>query len=374
MVRPSRPGFTLIELLVVIAIIAVLIALLLPAVQSARETARRVQCTNNLKQIGLALHNYHSAMGSFPPGAALSGVAAAPGLYASWQPNMSAQAMLLPYLEQTPVYNALNFNFGAEYDLGMNSTGVLTIIAGYLCPSDPNAGKRQNINSYYASMGTTIDNMFSPMISGGVNWFGTTPNVSFTGGTGLFAEAVSYGVGQCSDGTSNTVAYAESLLGDDMASSVWGPTTTPPSRYRGNMVFGADPADDARRPHDAFQDPAFTMTLLQNCAATFQSSMSKIGDDHGYRWAMGIAGYSMFNTIQTPNDPQFPFSACRLDGGPNNYPDSGFAYGSSSAHPGGINVGFADGSVRFIKNSIDRRTWWSLGTRAGGEVVGAESY
>jgi prepilin-type N-terminal cleavage/methylation domain-containing protein/prepilin-type processing-associated H-X9-DG protein len=374
MVRSSRLGFTLIELLVVIAIIAVLIALLLPAVQSAREAARRVQCTNNLKQIGLALHNYHSATGSFPPGAALNGVAAVPGLYASWQPNMSAQAMLLPYLEQAPVFNSLNFSFGAEYDLGMNSTGVLTIIAGFLCPSDPNASKGLYTNSYYASMGTTIDNMFTPMISGGANWLGTTPNVTFTGSTGLFAEAVSYGIGHCADGTSNTVAYAESLLGDGMAASVWGPTTTPPSRYRGNMVYGADPGDDTKRPHDAFQDPGLTLTLLQKCNSTFQSTTTKIGDDHGYRWAMGITGYSMFNTIQTPNDAQYPFSACRLDGGPNNYPDSGFAYGSSSAHPGGINVCFGDGSVRFIKDSINRMTWWSLGTKANGEVTSADSY
>ncbi len=169
------PAFTLIELLVVIAIIAVLIALLLPAVQSAREAARRIQCTNNLKQIGLALHNYHTAADGFPPGAALSGIAAAPGLYASWEPNMSAQAMLLPYIEQSPVYNALNFNFGAEYDLGMNSTGVLTIIGAYLCPSDPNASRRININNYYACMGTTTDYMFSPGLAGGATGWARPP-------------------------------------------------------------------------------------------------------------------------------------------------------------------------------------------------------
>jgi prepilin-type N-terminal cleavage/methylation domain-containing protein/prepilin-type processing-associated H-X9-DG protein len=373
-VRSSRRGFTLIELLVVIAIIAVLIALLLPAVQSAREAARRIQCVNNLKQIGLALHNYHSAAGVFPPGAALNGVAAVPGLYASWQPNMSAQAMMLPYLEQSPVYNALDFQFGAEYDLGMNATGVLTIISGFLCPSDPNAGKRLNTNSYYASMGTTTDYMFTPPVAGGANWMGTTPNVNFTGTTGLFAQALSYSVNYCTDGTSNTVAYAESLLGDSMARSVWGPTTTPPSKYRGNMVYGADPGDDLNRPHDAFQNPALVMTILQNCNTMFWSTNTNIGDDHGYRWAMGITGYSMFNTIQTPNDALYPFSACRLDGGPNEYPDSGFAYASSSAHPGGINVGFADGSVKFIKNSINRTTWWSLGTKANGEVISADSY
>jgi prepilin-type N-terminal cleavage/methylation domain-containing protein/prepilin-type processing-associated H-X9-DG protein len=373
-VRSSRAGFTLIELLVVIAIIAVLIALLLPAVQAAREAARRMQCTNNLKQIGLALHNYHTAADNFPPGSALNGVAAIPGLYASWEPNMSAQAMLLPYIEQAPVYYALNFNFGAEYDLGMNSTGVLTIIAAYLCPSDPNATKRININSYYACMGTTTDYMFTPGVPGGANWMGMTPNVTFTGSTGLFAQAVSCGINQCIDGTSNTIAFSESLVGDSMATSVWGPAITPPSKYRGNMVFGADPNDDLNRPHDAFSNPALVLTILQNCNTMFQTTSTNIGDDHGYRWAMGTTGYTLFNTIQTPNDAMFPFSACRLDGGATDYPDSGFAYGSSSAHPGGVNVGFADGSVKFIKNGINRTIWWSLGTKANGESIGADSY
>ena len=374
MVRTSRAGFTLIELLVVIAIIAVLIALLLPAVQSAREAARRLQCTNNLKQIGIALHAYHSAAGLFPTGAALNGVAVVPGLYATWEPNMSAQAMLLPYLDQGPLYAALNFNFGAEYDLGMNTTGVLTIVSTFLCPSDPNAGNRINTNNYYASIGTTTDYMFNPGVAGGANWMGTTPNVTFTGTTGLFAQAIAYGVDQCVDGTSNTVAFAEGLMGDSRATSVWGTVHTPPSKYRGNMVYNADPSDDLNRPHDAFQNPAIVMAMLQACNTMFQTTSTNIGDDHGYRWAMGITGYTLFNTIQTPNDPLFPFSACRLDGSALNYPDSAFVFGSSSAHPGGINVGFADGSVRFVKDGINRTIWWSLGTKAGGEVIGADSY
>ena len=98
-------------------------------------------------------------------------------------------------------------------------------------------------------------------------------------------------------------------------------------------MYGADPGDDLKRPHDAFQNPAFTLTLLQNCTLMFQSTNTNIGDDHGYRWAMGITGYSMFNTVQTPNDSKYTFGACRLDGGPNTYPDDGFTWASSSAHP-----------------------------------------
>jgi prepilin-type N-terminal cleavage/methylation domain-containing protein/prepilin-type processing-associated H-X9-DG protein len=380
MIRRPRRGFTLIELLVVIAIIAVLIALLLPAVQSAREAARRVQCVNNLKQIGLGLHNYLSAAGSFPPGAAInsaditvSGIAGT--LYATWQPNFSAQALILPYLEQSPVYNAINFAVGAEYDGGKNSTAVLTIINGYLCPSDPYASSRLNTNSYYACIGTTTDSMFSPPVSGGANWQGSTPPVTFTGSTGLFAQAYSASIASIVDGSSNTVAYAESLVGDGQAFGVWTPPHTPPSRYRGNMVYlGLGGGVDDSRPHDASTNPTLVLSLLDQCKAMFQTSDTNIGDHHGYRWAIGITGYSMFNTIQTPNDAAYPFSACRLSGGPNNYPDSGFSYAASSAHPGGVNAVFGDGSVKFIKDSINRMTWWSLGTKAGGEVLSADAY
>jgi prepilin-type N-terminal cleavage/methylation domain-containing protein/prepilin-type processing-associated H-X9-DG protein len=372
--RPRR-AFTLIELLVVIAIIAVLIALLLPAVQSAREAARRMQCVNNLKQIGLAIHNYHSTNGVFPEGSAINacGEANAFGWYASWADNQSALSLLLPYLEQGPLYNATNFDFTAIFSGGRNDTATLTIISGFLCPSDPNSANRQNTNNYAACIGTTCDSM--NVVDEYINWMIGTPLPSaWTGSTGLFATAVAYGIPSCTDGTSNTVAFAEALVGDGRASSVFGPTSTPPSRYRGNMIYGVSPGDQFNRPHDAFTNPTLVMTLLGKCSIAFATSNDKIGDDRGYRWSAGITGYSLFNTIQTPNDPQYPFGVCELEKAPQNFPDDGFSYNSSSAHPGGVNALFGDGSVRFIKNSIDRMTWWKLGTKAGGEVISADGY
>ena len=142
-------GFTLIELLVVIAIIAVLIALLLPAVQAAREAARRSQCTNNIKQIGLGLHNYHSAHDAFPPGAINNARARAGNINTDWA-QWSPQALLLPFVEQTPLYNAANFSWGynpfGDPCTQINSTVANTVISSFLCPSDTNAGKT-GINS-----------------------------------------------------------------------------------------------------------------------------------------------------------------------------------------------------------------------------------
>jgi prepilin-type processing-associated H-X9-DG protein len=216
--------------------------------------------------------------------------------------------------------------------------------------------------------------MFIPSIPGGASWQYPNPNVTFIGTTGLFAQAVCYGAHDCTDGMSNTIAYSESLLGDSRATSVWNGSHHPASKYRGNMVFAADPGDGLNRPHDAFANPTLTLAILQNCNNVFQSPTAEIGDDHGYRWAMGITGYTMFNTIQTPNDPQFPFSTCRLDGTATDYPDSGFAYGASSMHPGGINVCFGDCSVRFIKDGINRTIWWSLGTRANGDSINSDGF
>ena len=166
--RPKRRrGFTLIELLVVIAIIAVLIALLLPAVQAAREAARRAQCSNNLKQIGLAMHNYHQSADRFPQGHSEGAdqPAYSDKAYAGWT-EWSAQSEMLQYMEGGSIYNAINFSFcgGYNYGLAVNATAWSTLVPSFLCPSDNNAGAggrptpgtgTPNINSYRGSVGTT---------------------------------------------------------------------------------------------------------------------------------------------------------------------------------------------------------------------------
>jgi len=376
----NRVGFTLIELLVVIAIIAVLIALLLPAVQSAREAARRIQCTNNLKQIGLALHNYHTAQDAFPPGNSISPVTA-PGDYGIWA-SWSAQAMMLSYLEQGPLYSAANFswaalctdnigtNVGGSASTGasnFNATVVYTNIASFMCPSDPNVGK-QNNNSYAASYGATTDNMYN-WGAGSGSFMTQTPKDS----SGLFTIGKSYGIRDALDGTSNTVAYAEALVGDGNGSEFAGNTTNP-SRYRGNYVTGDAGNADGKGLLNVAQNPQGVINTLQACVALFKTSNTNIQDDRGFRWAVGTTGWSMFNTVQTPNDSQYQMGGCRDGGTPGQFPNDGFSYGASSFHPGGVNVLFGDGSVKFIKSTVARNTWWGLGTRNGGEIVSADAY
>jgi prepilin-type N-terminal cleavage/methylation domain-containing protein/prepilin-type processing-associated H-X9-DG protein len=381
-----RRGFTLIELLVVIAIIAVLIALLLPAVQSAREAARRSQCTNNLKQIGIALHNYHTANDAFPPGASFQpqgptgGVCTDGGFdYAMWD-SWSAQGMLLGYMEQVPIYNAANFSWSPQGNMGqpVNRTAVDRIISSYICPSDTNAGSgRQNINDYAACFGTSTGSLSSWTDSA------TPPNGSCyqkpSGSAGMFTFGLAYGIRDCVDGASNTIAYSEWLVGDGKGTFYAGAAR--PSMYRGNFLMSSgvpNPYDNGVM--EAGQNPQAVLNALQQCNSlwlTWQQTgagVGQIGDIRGLRWAMGTEGFSMFNVLQTPNDSQFLYGGCR--GGSCDYcwPDSSFTIGASSAHPGGANVLFGDGSVRFVKSTVNRTTWWALGTRNGGEVVSSEAF
>ncbi len=355
-----RSGFTLIELLVVIAIIAVLIALLLPAVQAAREAARRSSCVNNLKQIGLALHNYHSTFDSFPLGNACTGPGMAAGC-ANWD-GFSPQAQMLGQLEQRQIYNALNFSLGGSY--AANSTGITAKIASFLCPSDPNAGPggfagwdmnsdNANINSYSASTGTT----YIP----GDNGQGGTSS------TGMFAYTMSYGIRDCTDGSSNTISYAEGLVG-----------TPTQAATRGNGVEGSGGTPVwGGKSVDAYSNVNQVMSNLQGCNSSWQSAKpGYIVNTRGYLWAFGVTGFSLFTTIVPPSSTTYPWSTCTFYGG-GGWPGGANGVNFSNAgsyHPGGANVLFGDGSVKFIKSSVALSLWWSLGTRNGGEVISADAY
>jgi prepilin-type N-terminal cleavage/methylation domain-containing protein/prepilin-type processing-associated H-X9-DG protein len=378
-----RRGFTLIELLVVIAIIAVLIALLLPAVQAAREAARRAQCTNNLKQIGLAAHNYHQTNNVFPQGHSQSFAYFTHTGYAGWT-EWSAQAMMLSFMEQQPTYNTINFYFCGGYGNGspVNSTAWTQKIAAFMCPSDNNVGFGASgvalvgtgppgTNSYRGSVGTTTSPYGWGTGYGGAspdpyNLQGGNPNGAQPYSTGMFAYWVAYGIQNCSDGTSNTILYAESLVGNTTY-------TISPRNQRNNSVTGVTGASGAEAADaSALNYQSVLVPAMQACTIAYQSG-TNVTPVNGNRWGWGATTMTLFHTIVTPNSRQYPFNSCRDQCGGCGPDDSIFSNAQSN-HPGGINVLMSDGSARFIKDSINPQTWMALGTKANGETISSDSY
>ncbi len=312
MTRIRRSGFTLIELLVVIAIIAILIALLLPAVQQAREAARRTQCKNNLKQIGLALHSYHDSFRCFP--------------YAqeSSAKGFSAVSQILPYLDQAPLYNLINFS--VPQNDPANTPARMTELTVFRCPSDgPNTLSAQGggIN-YMANKGT------------GVIWQDPTgPNTGFPPQTGVLFYQSRIRIGDITDGTSNTAAFSERLLTDGNNGLV---------SPRSDVFFS--PAAPTTPDEAVSMCAAVDITNLANQFPLFM----------GAPW---IHGQHTYLHIDTPNTRSCGFfTVLRANMPP------------SSQHIGGVHLLLCDGSVRFVSENIDRPLWRAVGSRAGGETVG----
>jgi prepilin-type N-terminal cleavage/methylation domain-containing protein/prepilin-type processing-associated H-X9-DG protein len=368
----ARRGFTLIELLVVIAIIGVLIALLLPAVQAAREAARRAQCSNNMKQLGLAAANYEQQYGSYPASYGTRGYdLSAWGTWGSWSP----QAMMLPFLEQNPTYNSINFSLfshGGSNGEQSNITAITTKIATLNCPSSlPPAGtyfgRGRPGNCYFASVGSSL------------HWVGSSgasaPNGIFMfGGSaeGAWANSPPVTVAHVIDGTSNTIAFGEWRLGDFNESKLTIPQDVVNLRQN-------PPGIDDLWGNPLSNMPAGAVPFLQwiNLCAGFAPT-STAGSENwrtnmsylGQAWNQGMFGWTLGNTLLPPNAPFPNCRTCPWDGDW----DCPGMYGLSSYHPGGGNVAFADGSVKFLKTSTANQVVWALGSRAQNETVSDADY
>jgi prepilin-type N-terminal cleavage/methylation domain-containing protein/prepilin-type processing-associated H-X9-DG protein len=317
-----RSAFTLIELLVVIAIIGVLIALLLPAVQSAREAARRAQCLNNLKQLGIALHTYHDANGTFPLGRTIP-----------FDTSYSAIARILPFVEQTTVADALNFDLAWS---GLaNQTGTMTNLQLLLCPSDtaelPAGWAGTN---YRGNEGTSV-----------VMWHGASDpsnvNAGMPAPNGMFFSSIGLKAADIRDGLSQTAAFSEHVLGDfDNTRATREADTFWPQTY----------------PADA--DEAVRLCRDMNWSDLQYQRVSDVGAP----WIYGYHSTTSYWHSGPPNSVSCMF------------PPSRIMTVANSRHPGGVNVGMADGSVRFVKETVNLETWRALGSRNGGEVISADAF
>jgi prepilin-type N-terminal cleavage/methylation domain-containing protein/prepilin-type processing-associated H-X9-DG protein len=368
--RPTRGtrGFTLIELLVVIAIIAVLIALLLPAVQAAREAARRSQCVNNLKQLGLAMHNYHQVNDCFPSG----GLPTTNSDKTARAENgsFSVHARLLGQLEQAALYNAANFGLSLKsdpYGFAVNATVVRTRVNGFLCPSCPafSTNDTQSTaasggvftapgNNYFASYGASIEWVAPPQRAGG------PPNGVFQ------VTGPAIGIRDIQDGTSSTIGMGEWKSGSGNQGTV---TKGADISFLGTMPSGAVRTTAGSEVIPGLNTAGFRSWLTQCIQAAKAPYPSNTNVALGEDWAHGLVGYTMGSMLQPPNSIYPHCSA----GAPGTFDAPGM-FNLGSYHSGGANVLMCDGSVKFLKDSTSQPIVWALGSRANGEVISADSY
>ncbi len=340
MVSRNRRAFTLVELLVVIAIIGILVGLLLPAVQAAREAARRMQCSNNLKQLALATHNYESTYKRFP------------GLTGS--SSFSPQARVLSFVEQGNLQSLIDFSqplfVGPAFAARLNPVFVpaaQAVVPVFLCPSDAVPPTRVTQDATGAS----------------VNMAGTNYMYSYGSGTsthyddryttdGIVWENSWAKFGDISDGTSNTVLLSEALLGDGQSS-----TTVPERNVLQRRTASWPGSSGNPAPQPGFRMGGATI-LNPDLATVFPSQTTSYRGSRGESWIRGVPYSVVSNGYLTPN---------------NRIPDVNVHgrgwFAPRSMHTGGVNVALADGSVQFISNNVDRSIHWALHSRNGGEVV-----
>lgn len=339
-----RVAFTLVELLVVIAIVGVLVGLLLPAVQAAREAARRMQCGNNMRQLGLAAHNHESAMKVLPPAYRAQSISGAPAYFDLW----GTLALLTPYLEQTNVYNSIDLSL-TMYQLtspwGIQApVAAATFVPTFMCPSDRGAAVASNA---YAIVGDLAPTNYAFCLGTGTTrgktgWLGSPWEAD-----GTFFARAKVRLTDIKDGTSNTVGASERLLGE-------GPEAT-------SLASRAE-----LRPQRMYVNPG-AETNGANCDASLRVNFNQ---RRGYTWVAGEPRCSSYNHYYPPNDRVHPDCVANFTGPDPLTRSSGHGLSAArSNHRGGVMTWFCDGSTHFVSDSIDMTLWRNLATRNGGEVV-----